>query len=354
MPWQQHRTCCPSSSPRSPATPRLRRHGPLQRQPDRGGRLRRGARVVGRDHRRGDGLRLRRPAGRAAALRRRGPHLRARPARSSRAGSRCAARPGRTAPRSRAVPLAKEARPAATGPAPRWPRRLTYGADLPLVLVVGSHEPRKNHRALLHAAERLWRDGVQFSLLFVGGNAWHSEGFVGDLEQLQRDGRPGRQRRAACPTTSCGRCTSWPGARRSRPSTRASACRWPSRWPRARRSLTSRFGSMARDRRDAAAPCSSTPATTTRSPRASHAADGPRGARRAAAGRPRVPVRSWQQYATTCGGARAPGLRRPLSRRPAPARRDRARAIGSRRQAPRPVPTCGGLAQRRRPRPGAG
>lgn len=96
---------------------------------------------------------------------------------------------GRTAPEVRVVPLAKESSSCTDETRAEVARRLTYGADVPLVLVVGSHEPRKNHRALLHAAERLWRDGLQFSLLFVGGNAWHSEGFVGDLEQLQRSGR---------------------------------------------------------------------------------------------------------------------------------------------------------------------
>lgn len=61
---------------------------------------------------------------------------------------------------------------------------------LPLVLVVGSHEPRKNHLAVLHAAELLWRDGVEFSLSFVGGNAWGSEAFTRRLTDLQRSGRP--------------------------------------------------------------------------------------------------------------------------------------------------------------------
>jgi len=60
----------------------------------------------------------------------------------------------------------------------------------PLVLVVGSHEPRKNHLAILHAAELLWRDGVGFSLTFVGGNAWGSDAFRARLTDLQRAGRP--------------------------------------------------------------------------------------------------------------------------------------------------------------------
>ena len=61
---------------------------------------------------------------------------------------------------------------------------------LPLVLVVGSHEPRKNHLAVLHAAELLWREGVQFSLSFVGGNSWSSDSFSRRLADLQREGRP--------------------------------------------------------------------------------------------------------------------------------------------------------------------
>jgi glycosyltransferase involved in cell wall biosynthesis len=60
---------------------------------------------------------------------------------------------------------------------------------LPLVLVVGSHEPRKNHLAVLHAAELLWREGAQFSLSFVGGNAWGSDSFSERLADLQRAGR---------------------------------------------------------------------------------------------------------------------------------------------------------------------
>lgn len=61
---------------------------------------------------------------------------------------------------------------------------------LPLVLVVGSHEPRKNHLAILHAAEKRWRAGDRFSLTFVGGNSWGSAGFTKRLEELQRLGRP--------------------------------------------------------------------------------------------------------------------------------------------------------------------
>lgn len=67
--------------------------------------------------------------------------------------------------------------------------RLLVGT-LPLVLVVGSHEPRKNHLSILHAAELLWREGQRFSLCFIGGNAWKSEEFHERIEHLQAAGRP--------------------------------------------------------------------------------------------------------------------------------------------------------------------
>jgi glycosyltransferase involved in cell wall biosynthesis len=66
---------------------------------------------------------------------------------------------------------------------------MTVGA-LPLVMVVGTHEPRKNHQPVLHAAELLWREGHQFSLTFVGGHSWTPEEFSGTVERLQRAGRP--------------------------------------------------------------------------------------------------------------------------------------------------------------------
>jgi glycosyltransferase involved in cell wall biosynthesis len=70
-------------------------------------------------------------------------------------------------------------------------RSLVTG-DLPLVVCVGSHEPRKNHLAVLQAAELLWRRGVRFSLVFIGGNAWSSAEFEYRLEVLEGQGRPVR------------------------------------------------------------------------------------------------------------------------------------------------------------------
>jgi hypothetical protein len=67
--------------------------------------------------------------------------------------------------------------------------RMTVGA-LPLVMVVGTHEPRKNHQPIVHAAELLWREGLQFSLTFIGGHSWTPEAFTDTVTRLQNAGRP--------------------------------------------------------------------------------------------------------------------------------------------------------------------
>lgn len=62
-------------------------------------------------------------------------------------------------------------------------------AGPPLILVVGSHEPRKNHLAVLHAAEVLWREGLLFRLKFIGGSGWGDD-FPRLAANLARSGRP--------------------------------------------------------------------------------------------------------------------------------------------------------------------
>lgn len=91
-------------------------------------------------------------------------------------------------PQITAVPLAVAASVAPPEAVERARSRFCLGS-LPLVLSIGSHEPRKNHLAVLHAAELLWRQGLTFSLLFVGGNAWHSERFTATLGTLRAGGR---------------------------------------------------------------------------------------------------------------------------------------------------------------------
>jgi glycosyltransferase involved in cell wall biosynthesis len=69
-------------------------------------------------------------------------------------------------------------------------RDLLSVGHLPIVLSVGSHEPRKNHLALLRAAEILWREGVLFTLALAGGHSWRRGAFDTELDRLERAGRP--------------------------------------------------------------------------------------------------------------------------------------------------------------------
>jgi hypothetical protein len=72
---------------------------------------------------------------------------------------------GISGPEVREILLAGEA-PHAPESDRRSPR------DHPVMLCVGSQEPHKNQRAALHAAERLWHEGLDFELRLVGGPGW--------------------------------------------------------------------------------------------------------------------------------------------------------------------------------------
>lgn len=59
----------------------------------------------------------------------------------------------------------------------------------PVVLCVGSHEPRKNQEAVLYAAEQLYNQGLDFELVFVGGgNAATLHDFDRRIAALNRKG----------------------------------------------------------------------------------------------------------------------------------------------------------------------
>ncbi|TFB66992.1 glycosyltransferase [Cryobacterium sp. Hz9] len=63
-------------------------------------------------------------------------------------------------------------------------------ADSPLVICIGSQEPRKNHLAVLFASEVLWREGIDFRLRFIGGGSViYTRDFDKRVRQLQRAGR---------------------------------------------------------------------------------------------------------------------------------------------------------------------
>ncbi|RYV51369.1 glycosyltransferase [Pengzhenrongella frigida] len=63
-------------------------------------------------------------------------------------------------------------------------------SGLPRVLCIGSHELHKNHLAVLHCAEMLWRSGLEFELHFVGGDGWDMSDFRSRTDALRSQGRP--------------------------------------------------------------------------------------------------------------------------------------------------------------------
>lgn len=69
-------------------------------------------------------------------------------------------------------------------------RGLLTADELPVVTVVGSRQPRKNHLAVLQAAELAWRHGHRFRLVFVGTLSWGSDAFGDEVERLLRRHRP--------------------------------------------------------------------------------------------------------------------------------------------------------------------
>lgn len=86
-------------------------------------------------------------------------------------------------PEVRSVPLAvdvpAEARAVAGNP----------DSDLPVVICLGSHEPRKNQEAVLAAAEALQREGLRFRMVFVGGGSREAtHAFDRQISRMQRDG----------------------------------------------------------------------------------------------------------------------------------------------------------------------
>jgi len=63
------------------------------------------------------------------------------------------------------------------------------GASTPLILCVGSQEPRKNQDAVLFASELLWREGLDFRVRFIGGGSpWFTQGFDQRIKALTKKG----------------------------------------------------------------------------------------------------------------------------------------------------------------------
>lgn len=85
-------------------------------------------------------------------------------------------------PRIVVIPLATD-KPGKISPLPE--------NSTPRILCVGSLEGRKNHVALLEAAETLWRDGISFELELIGlAHTVTGADAVKRIRELQADGRP--------------------------------------------------------------------------------------------------------------------------------------------------------------------
>lgn len=94
---------------------------------------------------------------------------------------------GITGPRTQTILLPVDV-PAESGDADALPSRRSR---LPLVVCVGTQEPRKNQLAVLSAADLLWNRGLQFELQFIGGAAYPlSVPFDQAVDSLRRRGRP--------------------------------------------------------------------------------------------------------------------------------------------------------------------
>jgi glycosyltransferase involved in cell wall biosynthesis len=96
---------------------------------------------------------------------------------------------GLAGPRVAAHPLPSAPPPMVDADLERVRQTLQLGS-LPLVLVVGSHEPRKNHVAVLEVAEAIWAAGGYFHILMIGGSGWASGEFDDYLHVLRGRGRP--------------------------------------------------------------------------------------------------------------------------------------------------------------------
>jgi glycosyltransferase involved in cell wall biosynthesis len=91
------------------------------------------------------------------------------------------------------IELGADAAPGAEGTAAPLPAELVGRRYL---LVVGTVEPRKNHRLLIDVMERLWVEHPEVWLVAVGRPGWRNDEVLRRLEGLEADGRPIRWLRA--------------------------------------------------------------------------------------------------------------------------------------------------------------
>ena len=100
---------------------------------------------------------------------------------------------GMSGPEIQSIPLAAEVSEPLASDMAVARSRLVIG-DLPMVLCVGTHEPRKNHLSVLHAAELLWREGHKCGLTLIGGHTWNSEDFMLKMREIKVEKRKREKR----------------------------------------------------------------------------------------------------------------------------------------------------------------
>ncbi|MEF2977753.1 glycosyltransferase [Subtercola sp. YIM 133946] len=97
---------------------------------------------------------------------------------------------GRSGPDVRTVFLAGDSTEPSDDDLAKARVAFTLRDGVPMVLVVGSHEPRKNHLSVLQAARVLWNEGQQFTLVMIGSASWNSAPFDNLAKSLQEQGHP--------------------------------------------------------------------------------------------------------------------------------------------------------------------
>ena len=60
----------------------------------------------------------------------------------------------------------------------------------PVIALIGTLEPHKNQRTVLHAAHRLWHEGLDFEVRQIGGRGWDTQIFDQAASRLIADGFP--------------------------------------------------------------------------------------------------------------------------------------------------------------------
>ncbi|TQL54651.1 glycosyltransferase family 4 protein [Subtercola boreus] len=97
---------------------------------------------------------------------------------------------GRTGPDVRAVFLAGDSDEPSEAALAETREEIELAPGEPLVLAVGSHEPRKNHLSVLQVARLLWEEGKKFRLVMIGSGSWNSDPFDNLAASLQDQGHP--------------------------------------------------------------------------------------------------------------------------------------------------------------------